>query len=909
MRTVFTVAAGLVATVSATNLRSETATSKAALVSIEALAEKYDCETGEKGLEQVISEISKENVKASSDLETSCHDALEAIQQQQDDENKRARGIIHDAPIHAAGVRSGVVGTAQTKHDALDKKHADEVGVKTGIANEKAAVRSSTTSKHNAQTAAYKAEVLDLVADRATAVFKFGSAMKSAKDDLNNGRSNEDDTRKNEITTASETRKKDDGVCANDYAARQGIVTSDTAIVAKLESLDSELSAMGGRDKPAGTALLELTAKVHANYEELLSKKSAEMVNFQAACNGAFETYNGELAGENARAKDIRDTTSGKHGAVYDAAAAAEGASLQAVVDKHAKDVDEKTTLAKNALVKYGRLHLDYVGKEEAYEIESIAVAAERQSTKEVAAKNRDSVESTRNEIYSTANANYDATEAEATKVLNGDRAECKAAFDKRISFLSGDDKVIAQLEPLLSKLSACSGGGGGGGQTALLEVGTGCALNDKKLKTLFLEKEAKAPRTTGSFADWKRRLQSEKDDASSIRTNCEKVSQDAYNKIERAAHALNNEQTAKATSDAEQATSEINQSETNANAEYDRRFTVVETPWLAAKAADTAAEAERDETAETQSAAEASQQQAVGSATSAHAAALASADQTRNERIQADQDKATSIDVKAKAAHAKKIDFKTKECDHENSLLLQEQKKLEDVVSHLSELKEANKGLDMESSGSIKEDIAYLKKKLEEEKVNSAKDQDSCLASSKEAERSSVASANDAYDTAYNILVETNTREVAAATAESNGSKKAHLERETTNESTNKESIAAFNKAVREDESASKVLKIATMVQKDKVGASATALAGTIKKALAEETKYVAEKNAEASTIVAAAEATFQQATSAKTDQCDASRLILEEEKDILSQTQEKISSLSTVGQTNDYSSTVKTL
>ena len=50
MRSAFTVAAGLVATTSAANLRSKTTVDKATLMTIQGLAEKYDCATGGKSL-------------------------------------------------------------------------------------------------------------------------------------------------------------------------------------------------------------------------------------------------------------------------------------------------------------------------------------------------------------------------------------------------------------------------------------------------------------------------------------------------------------------------------------------------------------------------------------------------------------------------------------------------------------------------------------------------------------------------------------------------------------------------------------------------------------------------------------------------------------------------------------------
>ena len=73
MRTVFTVAVGLAATASAAGLRRNTkaeALDRSLKNGLEALAEKYDCTTGGKGLEKIISEITADNQTASSKLES-----------------------------------------------------------------------------------------------------------------------------------------------------------------------------------------------------------------------------------------------------------------------------------------------------------------------------------------------------------------------------------------------------------------------------------------------------------------------------------------------------------------------------------------------------------------------------------------------------------------------------------------------------------------------------------------------------------------------------------------------------------------------------------------------------------------------------------------------------------------------
>ena len=91
MRTVFTVAAGLVATTSAANLRAHESSSsqeKAAVAIVHSLAAKYDCAVGGQGLDDVLDEIASKNAETQAQLELNCfgtykkyNDALEVKEQ------------------------------------------------------------------------------------------------------------------------------------------------------------------------------------------------------------------------------------------------------------------------------------------------------------------------------------------------------------------------------------------------------------------------------------------------------------------------------------------------------------------------------------------------------------------------------------------------------------------------------------------------------------------------------------------------------------------------------------------------------------------------------------------------------------------------------------------------------------
>ena len=489
--------------------------------------------------------------------------------------------------------------------------------------------------------------------------------------------------------------------------------------------------------------------------------------------------------------------------------------------------------------------------------------------------------------------------------------------MESRKAFLAGDIAVIQELEPMLAKLGACSGGEeSASAVTALLD--TGCALNEKKLQTKFLElQKSSAPRTTGSFADWKQRIMDERDDADRVRGVEEDAATAGRNKEVKRATDLRNEEVQAATDTAQDETDAVNTQEAKDNTEYDRRYAAVNDPYLESKKQEAIAEGNRDNTAEAQSKAESAAEVQIPLARADNKAKTEAATQQRATRIAADNTAADKMDVDAAAAHKTKTSAKKSEQESEDELLRKEQAKLEKVVAHLGELEVAGAGLDMESTGSIKDDIAFLKNKLEEEKVNSAADRDTCLSASESQEATTIAAANDAYDVAEGILVATNEAETSAAEEEKTAQFNAHSLRDETNESDMAASTDAFNTAVSEDKIASEALKIAKEVQADEMGRAQTALNFLTAKALAAEAKYIADANTEGRGIKSAAAKVFADSTKEKNDSCTAEHKLLSDEKDVLGQVLKKVGQLVTVGTDKtgeahdasfiDYSSSVK--
>ena len=121
----------LVTTASASQLRVNSRTQRTNRAStgmgmplaIQALAEKYDCKSGELGLESVIDEISAKNAKTKKELETSCALALQGYDDVFSDAVTDAKFATDNAEPNAEVVRLAAVEKAETAHNKLEQEH------------------------------------------------------------------------------------------------------------------------------------------------------------------------------------------------------------------------------------------------------------------------------------------------------------------------------------------------------------------------------------------------------------------------------------------------------------------------------------------------------------------------------------------------------------------------------------------------------------------------------------------------------------------------------------------------------------------------------------------------------------------------------------------------------------------
>jgi len=244
MRTVFTVAVGLAATASAAGLRRNTQAEtldRSLKNGLEALAEKYDCTTGGKGLEIIISEITADNQKASSKLESDCTRDLKQIQAAKDKSDGRANFIVKQAPITGKKQRGLDDDRANKRHNAVETKYKKNMQNKVTAENKARNIHRRESRDLRKANNRYNREKNGIIRSRRNQGLLHRNRMQKAEDDLGNGRKAESKAQNDINTQAAEDKTIDDRICKTDYTARTKIVESDTQIVERLKALNGEL--------------------------------------------------------------------------------------------------------------------------------------------------------------------------------------------------------------------------------------------------------------------------------------------------------------------------------------------------------------------------------------------------------------------------------------------------------------------------------------------------------------------------------------------------------------------------------------------------------------------------------------------------------------------------------------------
>lgn len=902
------IAAGLVATASATNLRSEQSLSNSAVRSeIDALAKKYNCADGTKSLEEIITEITKKNgeetvalnQQCASDLASYVTDMNSAIlaannkeaQDKVEAEATRARQDDAETLKHnnLVTLHEGLTATAQTNADKAKSEYETQYGLYHGKGGQKSV---------------YDVEHALLIVNRQSALDEFNGAISDAADALTNGKASEDGIRNTAITAANAVKVEDDAICVSTLAGRNAIVKADSEIISELKGLEQELEKVKNQERDTSViknaALLEtantLRASVHAIYATLATAKANERADWAQTCADAQTSYDGELSKKNSEAQHLRDTTVGIHDGVYDTEKAAHDAATKVIVDNHNDLVTAATNKASAALQDFTEKNTDWKAKAVNLVTVTSKVAGERKEARSFAVIERAQFEAEKTRIIAEANRFMTETIKHADALMVEEKGICNAANNKRKGFLSGDQKVIDDLEPLLAKLDRCNGKD----PLSLLEVGTKmnaeCAMNELNLLEIFNAKSPEHKRTTGSFVEWKKRLAAETADSQRINDECEAKAQGAFDATKKAAEDLQARQQTKAENDARVAIQQVDDELANTESNLDDEFAAAKIPHDLAQSLNDAAEIVKDDTATAQSVAEDRQREEVATARSINKHKTEVSENKRTNNIQTDRDTATKIDADAKADHEHKSSTQKARCEAEDLALQQEAKALDSVIAKMQQLQHANKGMTFNDVDDLKKDIENMESNLADETASAKKDNEVCHDDATALQTKDTLAANNAYTAAEKVLQSTHDAAKKLATDNKSNSDAEHTQRENTNESNYEAATTLFNTKQKNNVDMAQALKVAEGVEADEVGDSKSNLDQT-------RTRLQAEKDATVATKEAEAKQTRDQATShelaqrtAKNKVCLDENSLLQAEKETLALTMTQIDSLVTV-------------
>merc|ERR1712166_262210 len=306
MKVTAAITMGLIATASGASLRSHHSLSKqrtAMPLSIQALAEKYDCATGERGLEVVIKEIIQKNGKEQRSLDSSCKSSLAGYQNDFDTTNKAVLKQRTDAKPNAKKKRNAAIKQVTDTHAILVNKHKDLVDVATTAQNDADAAHTAQKATYKQQKDEYERAQKRHAKDVEEAKLTYETATDHAAEDQIEANKFAD---KNKSDADKTTEKMND--------ARQDIISSDTEILKQLKEFQGELSNICATDATIQTKFLQ----VSANYNQMVTEKADETTKWKKSHRDTLEGFDDTLARLETDAEAIRTSTGPKHKKIYE---------------------------------------------------------------------------------------------------------------------------------------------------------------------------------------------------------------------------------------------------------------------------------------------------------------------------------------------------------------------------------------------------------------------------------------------------------------------------------------------------------------------------------------------------------------------------------------------------------------
>jgi len=824
MKGIFTL--GLATVASAAHLRSQVQSKElaAAHAGIAALAEKYDCVTGEGDLESVLDEIANKNVAAKAQLEESCDNSMTGYNNELAARQKATKAMRVEARPNAIKAELKKIADATASFHRLDEEHVEAVSKAEAHSIKKQSEYDAHEIRYNGENgevATYNAEVGQLVADRAAAASAYATSMENARVTLANGKAKEDGIRNNKITVAGDDKVEDDNTCAVDYAARQKIATEDEGIVSELITIRNKLDSLGERSGAVAGhqngAFLEMTQErvqaaiqVHANYDKLLTSKNDEITQFKAACAQSIADYDAELAKKRSEANKIRSETDGIHGGVFDTEKAATDEELRIVVDRHSEDVALRTTNEAAATTDAGLKQSDFDTKEDNYNTVKATVAVERTNAENHQTDSNAAIEATRVKTISDANTFETTTIASANTARSEEETACDTAHTDRLAMIGGDEAAITEITRLVNKLDRCKAESSTVAP-ALLEVaaskstvsaiesmscGAVAARLTELRATSFLET---ASPTTGTLTAFGDRVEQEKVHAQSNRDQCDLAAKNAFESAELAAQTLLKKETATANTNAATETKTINDAFARTTEHLNKRYSDAETPYLLAKSLSEAANIKMAQMKSELATALSSQAEKVGAANTVHEGKMKASTEKRAQGIADDLAEAKGIEDNAVAAHKLATDTENAKCAKENQAKDAEKKHLAQFVARIKSLSAHHEGLTGNDETSMATDIINMQAAIKNERADSEVDKTTCLKISLDLHTLTVSDANKHYTAEEKKLQDANDASVTAAKTEKKAQFDAHHQREQHNEDTFRAQTTDYHRAIND--------------------------------------------------------------------------------------------------------------
>ena len=422
---------------------------------IAALAEKYDCKSGQQNLEETIKEISQANNEEKINLEEDCKKTLYEYNRDWQFSQSDAAKIRNNAEPDATQVETQTVQDARKIHDELKNKHREEVETKR-IAQEKSEQDNQNQKDTYAiDQSTYIKKTSNLANDVSQTEIDFNTAINTANNDQQTTHTNAKQDQTTANNEAKVQRTAADSSCDSTHTVRQEIIISDQTIIINIKELEAELNTLAKRNNGASvTSFLEISAK--ANYEDLLKQKTNELNLWNEDCVRTLSKYETDLTTATSQATGIREATNEVHGQEYK--------TVKRIADDKMKDTKEKNEKSINALrndlstisSEHDTLALLHAGIEKNYETIKKTVEIETKEAEQKFQKEKDGIENARFEDTKEAKTFYSSTMQQITDTLDQATEGCTAKFQTREQLLAHDKNIIDEIAPLIRKIKAC---------------------------------------------------------------------------------------------------------------------------------------------------------------------------------------------------------------------------------------------------------------------------------------------------------------------------------------------------------------------------------------------------------------------------------------------------------------------